>query len=49
MKYPFTVKVGGMRIPQRHKGTEDREEASAKPRKNSESEKEEEELVISKR
>lgn len=37
-----------MRVPLRHKGTEDREEASAKPRKNDEGEKEEEELVVSK-
>lgn len=48
IKHSFTVKVGGMRVPQRHKGMEDREEAAAKPRKNSESEKEEE-MVVSKR
>lgn len=38
-----------MRVPQRHKGVEDQEEASAKPRKNDETIKEEEELAVSKR
>lgn len=43
------MKVGGVRIPQRHKGLEDKEGAQAKPHKDSDSEKEEEDMVVSKR
>lgn len=46
--HPPAMKVGGVRIPQRRRSVDEKEGLPQKPRKDSESEKEEEEIIVAK-